>query len=503
MIIISYSFYHHIQVIDLNDSLNNIITLEVGRDTTGGYRCVISLITQSNSLYEKVVAGSSNGMIRMWNVPINKSNNAKLTFHNISSNIRPNWEVSSDPTTSTKNAAPVVSLVQLPNLSNSLLSMNSLGIIIIWNLEILQTLAFSSFKTPTPIRRINIWEDPLFSSINARNELNILTINCKFQLNNELLIITLNNNQIYYYNLFTGNFVNNNNNSNNENIIQLNNYKGITDETITSEMFEMKRKCRSANKSNITFISHLNNIGIISEYETYNLLLVNLNPINQNTFIRSNNPNLNTFKNSNNSKNSLNIYNKYETNNTIKTRRGYDSCLTLPGHIISAEINQNEILLSNDLTQYLVSNSIISNWPSKSCDIVLYWFLENENEVTQRFTYQQMTQVEVINNYQIILQDSYTGPTVTNGWPKIYIKTNLKHIFNNENNILINEQNTNTNTNTNKIVDNGLIIGSKLGFPEIINKMELTSPATVISSHPNLPFIIIGTLDDNILFMTV
>jgi hypothetical protein len=115
---------------------------------------------------------------------------------------------------------------------------------------------------------------------------------------------------------------------------------------------------------------------------------------------------------------------------------------TLPGFIMFAETGDSEILLSQDLINYLGNSYLISNCLSKSNEIRIEYYLEdspsgsdsdnhqNSNSTKRLFSlgrklFSQDYTIEKMRSNYITLSQPYMGPPVVNGYPRIWIRTNL------------------------------------------------------------------------------
>jgi hypothetical protein len=163
-----------------------------------------------------------------------------------------------------------------------------------------------------------------------------------------------------------------------------------------------------------------------------------------------------------------------------------DICHTLPGYIKSANPKDNEIFVSENLSKFLTSRSKSYIEKSKSCEIL---FISKEGIKSYNTVESTLSTFDINVKHKITLVDSYHGPKIENGFPRVYIRTNLKSI-------------DNIHSNLNKSCE---IIKNK--YNESLNeysslipvkRIQLEHRITALAAHQEYPYIIAGLSNDKI-----
>ena len=91
-----------------------------------------------------------------------------------------------------------------------------------------------------------------------------------------------------------------------------------------------------------------------------------------------------------------------------------DACLTLPGHVVYATTGRCEVVTSCDLNRFLCSETVGKSSPNRSHEL----FLQSQLSLSDHL-------IESVFGYTIYLQQPYMGPSVSQGEPLVYLRTNL------------------------------------------------------------------------------
>lgn len=116
-----------------------------------------------------------------------------------------------------------------------------------------------------------------------------------------------------------------------------------------------------------------------------------------------------------------------------------------------------------------------SSQPNKSC---LVSFLSPPHFQSQEcnITSEEFYCILRINGCKITLEKPYQGPPVVNGVPKIVIRTNL--------------------------VPSSAALLKKDIVPPVVSSISLISHPTIVRTHPQLPYLFVGHVDDSICIIT-
>jgi hypothetical protein len=104
--------------------------------------------------------------------------------------------------------------------------------------------------------------------------------------------------------------------------------------------------------------------------------------------------------------------------------------LTLPGHIVTATPGDTEVLVSEDLRNYLVASYLSVSSQSRSDQIYFDWSRIDTNTYTNtclgsgiRGSYNVVD--NFVGKYTVVLKEAYAGPAVCAGYPRVSMRTNL------------------------------------------------------------------------------
>ena len=171
---------------------------------------------------------------------------------------------------------------------------------------------------------------------------------------------------------------------------------------------------------------------------------------------------------------------------TLCFRRSTDYALTLPGNVVRAVPGEREVLVSCDLREFLTDSALGRSLPGKSSMLEFDWSRQHAhpallctNEVQPRESVPLRTRshfdLAAVHSHTLHLMAPYHGPAVTNGHPRVLLRTTLTPR------------------------GNGAEVVQAKGSNPWQKEVELTSaPATAITAHPSLPYLVVGDRDDNV-----
>jgi hypothetical protein len=100
---------------------------------------------------------------------------------------------------------------------------------------------------------------------------------------------------------------------------------------------------------------------------------------------------------------------------------------TLPARVISASVGDCQIMISSDLSNYLCNfNGLLSSM-TRSNEIRLEYYCDSSPQLIEKqpsISYKDYT-IESIRPYYLTLSTPYEGPTVVDGYPRVWLRTNL------------------------------------------------------------------------------
>lgn len=504
--------------------------LSRGNNSGYGYSVVILANKKSNN-NDIVIAGTITGLIRMWNLdnldvtcececcspPFNcpPGDDCKKNCNKIE------WEVEAENNyiTGSKLKPSIVGLVHMRH-SNNLLSVTKTGVCSVWNLDNIISRSFGNLNQPTCLHTINIWDNLIDNWAGKYNDPH-------FYLENKPYITGISS---LSYKQFNNISYNDDSHQKINNVLGDDEYKiGVsisTGESIGfnilknsclccnsknySEIYENKTNAILNNKSRSTciFLSRMSFLHLqeIKEYQMQQFDLKRedkkRNDYEQAIIIK-NNPKVEVGRpcvaitpnwpgnficytkndTSENCGTELLIGNYNQKLNTITENsdnisymtQTKDICHTLPGYILSATPKDNEITVSENLNKFLTSRSKSCIDKSKSCDVL---FMSKEGIISYNTVVSTLyiTKYDNTIEYKITLVDTYHGPKIENGLPRVYIRTNLKSI-------------DNIHSILNKSCE---IIKNK------DNKIKLETRITALAAHEEYPYIIAGLSNDKI-----
>ena len=166
-------------------------------------------------------------------------------------------------------------------------------------------------------------------------------------------------------------------------------------------------------------------------------------------------------------------------NSTLCFRRTTDYSLTLPGNVVRAIPGEREVLVSHDLRDFLTDSALGRSLPGKCSSLQFDWSRQESINLLSSFKVSLPLRTSshfdlaAVHSHTLHLMAPYHGPAVTNGHPRVLLRTMLAPRGN-----------------------GGDIQGEK---GHLHKDVELTSaPATALAAHPFLPYLVVGDKDDNI-----
>jgi len=450
-LVVAFSFQSLLYVYDLEEPEHPTRVLESGKDSSsgGGYKVVINIeksVTKNGVDVKKemIIAGTSYGYIRMWDGRNDK---------------RPVWDFQADSQAALKGS-PVVSIIPVSNMTN-LVSVTESGIISVWDLNNLTVAAFMSEAKPSCIKRMCIWQDILQSNNNISST---LCASLPYENDTNTISITFKNNIIIFVNITDG---------------SLSSLWNPSLQAKTNKVSILSKENQSEVVEGNPHLSahHCNTI-----YPNWGHSRYSIRGIHGTTILRvtDHTPLYDTIDNHRaQHRNKFDSYLTHNDNGIVSSNfhKSDRVCMTLPGNIISAEKGSNSIIVSKDLKAFLTSNTSANSTISLSSTVYFDWSSVQIYDTKSKNDYYKKgshNTVSYVYGLQLILEDPYWGPDVTNGSPKVYLRTNL-----------VPGTNATTNADTTRKLN------------DVIDHV-VDEPITCLASHPDLPYIIAGDKSGNI-----
>lgn len=199
--------------------------------------------------------------------------------------------------------------------------------------------------------------------------------------------------------------------------------------------------------------------------------------------------------------------------------------MTLPGHIIKAEVGSKEITVSTNLEKYLASAPVSTSASDRSHRVYIDWSMANADSFQQipssvelevvpyyhegRAYYNGYEAcVEQIYGHTILLKDTYFGPEITMGYPRgVRLHTNLAPVICSSSSVtsaasiypatlLSNSYQSNASIQVQRI--NGVY-----GYITAPKLIDVHTAVTALEAHPSLPYIIVGYIDDQLQLLCI
>ncbi len=395
-----------------------------------------------------IVAGSTAGFIRMWSDYGKKRRST------------PTWDVLADPQIPASKASPVVGL-HVVNDGNVayLMCFNRVGIVCIWDYKDMKFLPMSSSKSPTLLKRFSVWDQSV--PLHHRYQLRGLSLPCV--KDNNLLALTVDSGDILLLDISK---------SLQFSMAQTSAIAGIKMHGNKLDEVDGDETSANANNSALLYCRELtvfpfspdNYISCTSRHGTNFLEVVDhfSNKCNKNMYTQS-------YKN----------YKRESTENQY-LQKSHKASYTLPGRVINAERGHCQIIVSDDLREYICPVCFASSSTKLSCNIYLDWSDVNDSGQNNGCFHT----VESISAQAIKLGEPYEGPSTSNGEHRIVLRTNLTH-----------------HPDSNCI---GAIMENDHGDlnKSLIKSIKLPSFPTALAASEMFPgLIIVGLVDDNIAFI--
>jgi hypothetical protein len=453
---IAVSFFSstQIEIFDLQDEGDPIYeaayTVDASKSSNAeGYNTFL-IVEESVNLNDApfIVAGSTAGFIRMWNNYSKKKRSS------------PTWDVLADPQIPASKASPVVGL-HIVNDGNAayLICFNRIGIVCIWDYKDLNFLPLSSSKSPTLLKRFSVW-DP---SVPLHQRYQLRGLSLPYVKDSNLLALTVDSGDVLIMDiskslqfsiaqisalakmkLYGSKVSNQSNDENAEEPVVIGNSSALLycrELTVFPFSPDSYISCTSRHCTNF--------LEIVDHFSTKCHYSMNAQSDRKVKY--------------------PGIENQY-------LRKSIKASYTLPGRVIRAERGQKQIIVSDDLRDYICPLFCASSL-KLSCNIYLDW---NEGRFAGQSNGSFHT-VESISAQVITLHEPYEGPSTNDGNHCIFMRTNLSH---------------HPDTLRDSIDDNGDLNKS------LIKSIKLPSFPTALAVSEMFPgLIIVGLADDNIAFV--
>lgn len=110
----------------------------------------------------------------------------------------------------------------------------------------------------------------------------------------------------------------------------------------------------------------------------------------------------------------------------LSLRRCLSTSLTLPGYILDVDYDSHEMYLSQSLTSYLIGQNIASFFPNRSFEIEIH----DPGRLRSSQSLVTTVVIDSVSDRRICLKEPYIGPKVKDGIPKLLLRTCLEPISN-------------------------------------------------------------------------
>lgn len=181
--------------------------------------------------------------------------------------------------------------------------------------------------------------------------------------------------------------------------------------------------------------------------------------------------------------------------------QSFKPCFTLPGHILSVEHGSKVVIVTKNVTFYLCAAEQSASYPSRSHKVYLDWSRSHEGAQPSGAVFS----VADLQPYVIDLTRPYTGPTVTNGLPRVHLRTNLSLSVDED------EDSRSSRPNQCEHVEKRDCFIYQTDQPPRPARQPSDQPATetsttrvaaanitAIACHARLPHILVGRADDSV-----
>jgi len=411
----------------------------------GGNKVLCYLNTPSTEMNaEWLVAGSQSGCIHMWEV------SPKIAY---SSSVIPVWKISAEMASLRRSA--IVGLCPIGKYR--LLSASVCGTFAIWDLLNIATRSFGKESAPTLLSRI---------AHNLSSPLSGITVPSLSGLQSDIggkLYATLCTGTVRTMQVWCSY-------SKKENRMQEEWSVQVGDPALVARPLHMRShsSCEADLSANT------------AEAEVFHAPSCALMPIGSSVFVTSSYPH-----------NKLDEHWLHVRNTAASTAlddpqrncpttpillRSNEASFTLPGFVVNATPGERAVTVSHDLRSYLCSDLISHSFPSRSSQVLFAWPSDlKAPPACQNIA--GLQKLDGVNSHTLELREPYMGPIVRAGVPRVRIRTNLI-------------PSAPKSSESRKTIKSDIFVrAGKTG-------------ATVMETHPCLPYIIIGTRADEVYVLT-
>ena len=462
LLFIAFSYYPQIIAVDLNAPLTVVATFEVGRLSNGGYSSLLLIrgATSGPRKAERIVAGSSGGTVRMW--------------LGVEASRKVMWEVSTDPLSSRQSGAAVVSLLQ-PEcgreagglIDGSFISLDSNGVLVVWDYVNVKKGAFCLDESPTVLCRINIFD--LCCTV--------LTTEAKYKVSEKIKVVAMGPYRwarpfSYMVTFSSGD------------VVMVNIFDHICDPLITSTPATNVQPILSDfDPSNVSLPSFqgISCPAVVLQGQISPLVLfVEIS----NHWLSIDYPLIEQGRLRRSLMISGSANGKIKSPKRVATSRCLNFHSTLWVHIVKCQSQSKEMILSQDCGDYLVSSRIAHSWPSRTHEFDVDW---GNTDIIMRGATAGLRDgitnahacrcvvASVSSCGKVVTLDSpYAGPSISGGEPKVLIRVNLTF---------------------------GPIEPAKQMSPPSYY-MPYPCSVTSVASHGNLPYAVVGFANDDVKILT-
>lgn len=448
-IAVSYFNSPVIDIFNLNDIQSNQISVTVGRNVFGGHKCLLYVPlpqNQTRAKYpkDKLIAGSSQGLIRMWDRLDRLPN--KVT-----------WEVYGDPSVlltnsqSSSTSSLIHEIVGLLHVDEgTFLSANNASVFVLWDYKNLKATTFGFQEKPVCLKRFAPTELCRSSSfligISATRASSSAYSNTSKTADLKFLA-TYGVGNVFDINFrtdvvgklcepFTNSIQDQNSHTLQENMaMQTSETPPIYCNTVVMPFFESLFFRGYSNTISVV------NIGCPTSETASSTAAVIITP--------------------------------------PKFRKTSSMSLTLPGRIIEAEAGSHVITVSHDLSEYIVAERLAQAAVSCSSEIYLDWtWYDMQSKHIGSAVDGKRHIVENISSYSITLSETYIGPSVTHGNPKVLLRTNLSLAA--------------------EPLPTPKAGGETTALPISSSDVPLSSRISCLTCHPSLPYAVVGLTNNQL-----
>lgn len=192
---------------------------------------------------------------------------------------------------------------------------------------------------------------------------------------------------------------------------------------------------------------------------------------------------------------------------------------TLPGQVVRAIPGECEILVSHDLQYYLGNTAATNSSISRSSDVLLQWLHLSDSRCGDSFRLSQLfTQACKIADYDsqeatiysvrtnaLVLNEPYQGPEVEDGYPRVQLRTKLlaQHHPSSVGSSSSSRYHISSNVTayTNDVDFQSYLLLHECPIPSTSLNLQPSSVSSILT-HPALPLIFLGQEDGRVLTLS-